>query len=97
MWQLRDGDLGQFRQRVTTTHVRRWHMHRQSVGTGHLYRGTYKSLPIEEDDPLDTVPRDVERNPVRPTMVKRAEDWTWGSLWRSLHPAEHAEKPTLCP
>ena len=73
---LRGGDPGRFRQRVTTTSVRRWDLHRHTVGTGHLYRGTYKSFPIEEDDRLFTVPRDVERNPVRPTMVKRAEDWT---------------------
>jgi putative transposase len=33
----RDGELGQFVQRMTTTHVRRWHLYRQTVGTGHLY------------------------------------------------------------
>jgi putative transposase len=40
----RDGDLGNLVQRLTTTHVRRWHLHRKSVGSGHLYQGTYKSL-----------------------------------------------------
>ena len=39
----------------------------------------------------------VERNPVRPTLVDDAQDWPWSSLWRSLHPAEHLEKPILCP
>ena len=97
LWPLQDGDLGRFMQRLTTTHVRRWHLHRHTVGTGHLYQGTYKSFPIEEDDHLYTVLRYVERNAVRPTMVERAEDWKWNSLWRWLHPTEHQEKPVLCP
>ena len=37
LWPLHDGDLGRFMQRLTTTHVRRWHLHHHSVGTGHLY------------------------------------------------------------
>jgi putative transposase len=97
LWPLQDGDLGRFMQRLTTTHVRRWHLHRHSVGTGHLYQGTYKSFPVEEDDHLYTVLRYVERNPVRPTLVDRAEAWQWGSLWRWEHPSEHSERPTLCP
>lgn len=93
---LHDGDLGRFMQRLTTTHVRRWHLHHGSVGRGHLYQGTYKSFPIEEDDHLYTVIRYVERNPVRPTLVERAQKWPWSSLWRWLNPAEHADKPVLC-
>ena len=95
LWPLQDGDLGCFMQKLTTTHGRRWHLHDHSVGTGHLHQGTYKTVPTEEDDHLDTVLRDVERNAVRPTMVERAEDWTWNSLWRWRHPAEHQIKPIL--
>ena len=40
LWPVSDGDLGAFMQRLTTTHVRRWHLHRHSVGRGHLYQGT---------------------------------------------------------
>ncbi|MBS0201566.1 MAG: transposase [Planctomycetes bacterium] len=97
LWPLQDGDLGRFMQRLPTPHVRRRHPHRQTVGTGHLYQGTYKSFPIEEGDHLYTVLRYVERNPVRPTLVDRAENWQWSSLWRWEHPAEHADRPTLCP
>src|SRR5580698_8107370 len=60
-------------------------------------QGTYKSFLIEEDDHLYTVLRYVERNPVRPTLVERAEDWQWSSLWRWLHPEAHHQKPILCP
>ena len=97
LWTLHDGDLGRFMHRLTTTHVRRWHLHRHTVGTGHLYQGSYKSFSIEEDDHLYTVLRYVERNPVRPTMCERAEEWRWSSLWRWLHPGENDAKPVLCP
>jgi putative transposase len=97
LWPLHEGDLGRFMQRLTTTHVRRWHLQHQSVGTGHLYQGTYKSFPIEADDHLYTMLRYVERNSVRPTLVERAEMWQWSSLWRSLHPSENRDKPVLCP
>jgi putative transposase len=97
LWPLRDGDLGCFMQKLTTTHGCRWHLHHRSVGTGHLHQGTYKTVPTEENDHLDTVLRDVERNAVRPTMVEWAEDWNWNSLWRWLHPTEHQEKPIFRP
>jgi putative transposase len=92
-----DDDLGRFMQRLTTTHVRRWHLLRQTVGGGHLYQGTYKSFPIEADDHLLTVLRYVERNPVRSTLVARAEHWRWSSLWHWLHPDDNEDKPVLCP
>jgi len=96
LWPADDGDLGRFMQRLTTTHVRRWHLLRQTVGGGHLYQGTYKSFPIEDDDHLLTVLRYVERNPVRPTLVARAEHWRWSSLWRWLHPDDNEDRPALC-
>ena len=40
LWPEQDGQLAAFMQRLTTTHVRRWHLYRQSVGRGHLYQGT---------------------------------------------------------
>jgi putative transposase len=97
LWPVHDGDLGRFIQRLTTTHVRRWHLHWQTVGRGHLYQGTYKSFPIADDAHLLTVLRYVERNPVRPTLVARAEHWRWSSLWRWLHPNDHQDRPALCP
>jgi putative transposase len=97
LWPANDGDLGRFAQRLTTTHVRRWHLHRKTVGSGHLYQGTYKSFPIEDDDHLLTVLRYVERNAVRPTLVSRAEEWRWCSLWRARHPADDPDKPALSP
>ncbi|MGH7796267.1 MAG: transposase [Candidatus Binatia bacterium] len=80
LWPTREGELGQFVQRLTTTHVRRWHLYRQSVGTGHLYQGTFKSFPIQDDDHFLTVCRYVEQNPLRAGLVSRTEDWRWSSM-----------------
>ena len=80
LWPQRDGDLGAFMQRLTTTHARRWHLARRSVGRGHLYQGPYKSFPVADDAHLLTVCRYVERNPLRARLVARAEDWRWSSL-----------------
>jgi len=65
--------------RLTTTHVRRWHLYRHTVGTGHLYQGTFKSFPVQTDEHFITVCRYVERNPVRAGLAEHAEDWPWGS------------------
>ncbi len=84
LWPVRNGELGSFVQRLTTTHVRRWHLHRNSVGSGHLYQGTYKSFPIQDDAHFLTVCRYVEQNPLRAGLVQRAEDWRWSSLRSSV-------------
>ena len=82
LWPTKDGQLGQFMQRLTVTHVRRWHEHRHSTGHGHVYQGTYKSFPVQDDVHFLTVARYVERNALRANLVERAQDWRWSSLWR---------------
>jgi putative transposase len=81
LWPRKDHELAAFMHRLTTTHVRRWHRHRNSDGRGHLYQGTYKSFPVKEDGHFLTVARYIERNPLRAGMVRRAELWRWSSLW----------------
>jgi putative transposase len=81
LWPREDGDLSNFMHLVTLTHTRRWHAHRQSTGTGHLYQGRFRSFVIQNDAHLLTVCRYVERNALRANLVDRAEDWRWGSLW----------------
>lgn len=58
------------------------HAHYPSSGTGHLYQGRFKSFPVQGDLHLLLVLGYVERNALRANLVGRAEDWTWGSLWR---------------
>jgi len=77
-----DGDLSKFMGWLTMTHTQRWHVAHNSVGTGHLYQGRYKSFPVQTDGYFLTVCRYIERNPLRARLVLRAQDWKWGSLWR---------------
>jgi putative transposase len=59
----------------------RWHVAHDTVGGGHLYQGRFKSFPVEQDGHFLTVCRYVERNALTANVVRRAEDWRWGSLW----------------
>ncbi len=67
---------------LTLTHTQRWHAAHGTSGMGHLYQGRFKSFPIEADEHLMTVLRYVERNPLRAGIVRKAERWRWGSLYR---------------
>jgi putative transposase len=86
LWPRHDGELTDFLRWLTHTHTMRWHAHHQTSGTGHLYQGRFKSFPIATDEHFLTVVRYVERNAVRGKLVRRAQEWRWGSLWRRLHP-----------
>jgi putative transposase len=95
LWPRETGELADFMQRLTTTHVRRWRLYRRSVGLGHLYQGTYKSFPIEQDEHFLRVCRYVEANAKRADLVKRAEDWRWSSLWAWQHGQASEEIPKI--
>jgi putative transposase len=86
VWPRKDGELSRFVGWLTLTHTQRWHAHRHSRGSGHVYQGRFKSFPIQRDEHFLTACRYVERNALRAKLVKRAEHWRWGSLYRRLHP-----------
>ncbi|QDV47326.1 Transposase IS200 like protein [Stieleria neptunia] len=88
-----DGEMSRFMKWIGGTHTMRYHAHYGSGGTGHIYQQRFKSFPIQDDDHFLTVCRYVERNARRAKIVKRAEDWRWGSLWRWL--AKPAPTPNL--
>jgi putative transposase len=77
-----DGDLSAFVGWLTLTHTQRWHAHRNSVGSGHVYQGRFKSFLVQTEEHLLTVCRYVERNALRAALCQRAEEWRWSSLWR---------------
>lgn len=81
LWPQKDGDLAAFMQRLTVTHVTRWQKNFGKVGFGHVYQGRFKSFPVDTDEHFYRVNRYVERNALRANLVKRAEDWPFGSLW----------------
>ena len=77
-----NGELSTWMQWLMTSHVRRYHAHYQS--SGHIWQGRYKSFIVQTDEHLLTAMRYVERNALRAGLVKRAEDWRFGSLyWRT--------------
>ena len=86
LWPRGDGDLSEYLRRLTLTHAQRWHAHRRTAGSGHLYQGRFKSFIVQDDGHLLTVCRYVEANALRGKLVERAESWRWGSLWRACRP-----------
>lgn len=84
LWPRRDDELSRFVGWLTLTHTQRWHAHRHSTGSGHVYQGRFKSFPVAEDEHFLTLARYVERNPLRAGLVERAEAWRWSSLFRWL-------------
>jgi len=75
-----DRQLSQFMRLMTVTHSKRWHAYRGTVGTGHVYQGRFKAIPVQADGHFLTVCRYVERNARRGNLVRRAEEWRWCSL-----------------
>jgi putative transposase len=84
LYPKKDKDLSEFMRWLTTTHARQYRVKTKSIGHGHLYQGSYKSFPIEEDQHLTTLIRYVEQNPLRATLVQQAQDWKYSSLYRRL-------------
>lgn len=93
-----DDDLAHWTHWLCTTHVRR---HHKRYGTsGRVWQGRFKAFAIQQDSHLLTVLRYVERNPLRASLVERAEHWPWGSLrWRIQggSPVELASPPGALP
>jgi putative transposase len=81
VWPRKDGELSRFVGWLTLTHTQRWHAHRRSTGSGHVYQGRFKSFPIQEDEHFYTVARYVERNALRANLARRADHWRWESLY----------------
>ncbi len=85
VWPSAEGQMSRFFRWLTLTHAVRWRVAHKTVGWGHLYRGRFKSFPIQRDQHLLEVLRYVERNALSAGLVKRAEAWRWGSLWARDH------------
>ncbi len=82
VWPEVERDLSRFAKWVTQTHTRRLHAERNTAGAGPIYQGRFKSFVVQSDLHCLTVCRYVEQNPLRAGLVRRAQDWQWGSLWR---------------
>jgi len=94
-----DGALSRFMHWLTTTHARRWQVHRGLEGQGAVYQGRFKAIPIGDDHHFLWVCRYIERNPLRAGLVSRAQDWPWSSLSRrrDCNSSPLAAWPVSCP
>lgn len=97
-----DTMLSEFMGWLTLTHSRQYRVRTRTIGHGHLYQGRYKSFPVEDDKHLIDLIRYVEQNPLRAKLVKRSEDWKWGSLHYRAHKSPKQKKllaplPTMLP
>jgi putative transposase len=94
-----DGALSPFMKWLTLTHTQRYQVAHRQVGHGPLYQGRFKSFVIQSGEHLLTVCRYVERNAARASLVERAEDWRWSSLWRWRNPgsADESTDPSRPP
>jgi putative transposase len=84
LYPKKDGDLGRALHWLTTSHVRRHHSRKETIGHGHLYQGTYKSFLVQTDEHFLSVLKYVERNAVRAKLCKTSESWKWCSAYRRL-------------
>jgi putative transposase len=84
LWPLRTNDLSHFVQWLTSTHASRWNEAHDTVGRGAVYQSRFKSIPVQHGNHLWWAWRYVERNALRANLVRRAEDWSWGSLHKRL-------------
>ena len=70
---------------VAGTHANRWNGAHGCRGSGAVYQGRFKAIPIQHGDSLIRVCRYVERNALRKGLVSLAEDWEWSSLYSIRH------------
>ena len=92
LYPKKDGDLSKFMNWLTLTHTQRWHSIKKTIGQGHLYQGRYKSFICQNDAYFLTLVRYAERNPKKADLVKKAENWRWGSVWRRENGTEKQKK-----
>ena len=81
-WPRRDGELSEVLRWLTATHTQRRHAQHKTAGIGPVSQGRFKSFPVQTDDHVPTVARYGARTALRAKLVKRAEEWQGGSLWR---------------
>src|SRR6516165_2670913 len=88
VWPRHDGELSTWAQWLTVTHVRRWHAHHHSAGSGPVYQGRFKSFPVQEDDHYFTVCRYVSGGRNTSIGPRRRGNWRpCGARWSAVLPS----------
>jgi len=76
----KNAELSRFMHRLTVIHSKRWHKHHGTEGTGPVYQGRFKAVPVTSEQHFLTVCRYVEMNPVQAGLVAKPDEWSWSSL-----------------
>lgn len=66
---------------LESTHANRWNGAHGTRGSGAVYQGRFKAIPVQKNDSVRRVCRYVERNALRSGLVLKAEAWSWSSLY----------------
>ena len=93
LWPREDGDLTEYVGWISLTHACRWQRAHGTRGLGPVYQGRFKAIPIQTGHHVVTVIGYVERNPVKPGLVSRAQDWPYSSASEIMIP----DRPRLDP
>ncbi len=96
LWPENDGDLSAFMKWITVTHTNRYHAAHGTTGIGHIYKGRYKSFPVQGNVSYLKVLRYIEANPVRAELVKQAGDWQWSSYLQNIGKAGPDKQLGIC-
>jgi putative transposase len=100
LWPRAASQMSQFMRRFTGAHAQFWQTAKGTAGSGAVYQGRYKAIPVQTGEHFYRVCRYVERNPLRAGLVTTAEEWPWSGLWRRLHDEDVDlldPWPTPCP
>ena len=81
LWPHEDFQLSKFMHWMELTHAMRWTVSHNVAGTGAVYQGRFKAIPVQTNDYLITACRYVERNALTSFLVPKAEEWQWSSLY----------------
>jgi len=83
--QRESGAVSAYLHRVTSLLAANYRSETLSSGLGHVFQRRYWSEALRDERHFLAVLRYVEANARRASLVERAEDWEWGSLWERLH------------
>lgn len=87
-----EGKLSRMMQWIMTSHVR--YYHQKNKTSGHVWQGRYKSFIIEKESYYISVMRYIEANALRANLVKKAEEWKYGSLHERI--SSQLDETHLC-
>jgi putative transposase len=97
VWPETIATLSAYMRCLMNSHVRAYHQHYGTCGHGHIWQGRFKNFPIQTEGHLIRVLRYVDANALRAGLVRRAEDWSWGSLGSARSGPELCEWPVPRP